>query len=126
MVTPLVHMLQSPDREELLALLAPRARFQSPVADYNDRDDVVHLLTIIPTVLRDVRVERAFREGTEHATFFTGAVGEHCAEAVLRERRSPDGRVEEATLMVRPLSALHAAVRGMRDALAADPLPSQR
>ena len=126
MVTPLVRMLQSPDQEGLRELLAPGARFRSPVADYDDPDDVVHVLTIIPTVLRDVRVERTFRAGTEDATFLTGAVGRRHAEAVLRERRGPDGRVEEATLMVRPLGALHAAVRRMGEALIADPLPSRR
>ncbi len=58
MSSPLVALLQAPDRGALDALLAEGVRFQSPVADYEGCADVAHLVSLIGTVVQVVRPTR--------------------------------------------------------------------
>lgn len=122
----------TPDRTRLL--LARDVVFHSPVADYSGRDDVAHLLPKIGQCLSGVERLREFTaagtgraEGEQHGvTTFSAKVGEENAYGVLVQQTNGDGQLTEATLLIRPLKALTAAVSRMREALSADPLPSRR
>lgn len=126
MKSRIVEHIAAPDRGALEAALAERVRFHSPVADYRGRDDVVHLLCHIATVLRAVEPTREVEDGPTTTTFFEARVGEHRLSGVLDEHHDARGRVTEATLMLRPLGALRIAVQAMAVALERDPLPSTR
>jgi hypothetical protein len=119
----LIDHLRAPDRGDLASLLAPAVRFHSPVADYEGRDRVAHLFGLIARVLTDLEPRRELTEGTATATFFTAAIGGQPLDGVLDEHLGPDGRVVEATLMLRPYTALRSAIAAMAEALETDPLP---
>ncbi|WP_409060425.1 hypothetical protein [Streptomyces sp. SYP-A7185] len=134
----------APERTRLL--LAPDVVFHSPVADYGGRDDVAHLLPKIGQCLAGLEPLREFtgadaggrageqKQGQEQGqgreqhgvTTFTARVGEESAYGVLEQILDGEGRLAEATLLIRPLHVLKAAVSRMGDALSADPLPSRR
>ncbi|WP_371526502.1 hypothetical protein OG302_10300 [Streptomyces sp. NBC_01283] len=119
------------DRTRLL--LARDVVFHSPVADYGGRDDVAHLFAKIGQCLAGLEPLQEFTEpgaaggdGRESVTTFTARVGEESAYGALVQRTDAGGQLTEATLLLRPLSALKAAVSRMGEALSADPLPSRR
>ncbi|MFC8130146.1 hypothetical protein [Streptomyces sp. NPDC057302] len=117
----------APDRTRLL--LARDVVFHSPVADYSGRDDVGHLLPKIGECLTGIEPLRYLTErGQEQhsVTTFTAGVGEETVYGALVQQLDAEGRLTEATLLIRPLAALTAAVHRMREALSADPLPSRR
>ena len=124
MPSTMLTFLGNPDPEQLRTALAEDVRFHSPVSDYSGRADVVHLFRAIGGVLESVEPARQLNHGSECTTFITGTVDDRTIEGVLDERIDDVGRVAEVTLMLRPLSALNSAVRAMRAALAASPLPS--
>ncbi|MEU6672990.1 nuclear transport factor 2 family protein [Streptomyces sp. NPDC046925] len=114
--------------------LAPDVVFHSPVADYSGRDDVSHLFAKIGQCLTGLEPLREFTDPGEEATgrhsvtTFAAKVGDE-SESVygaLVQQVDEQGQLTEATLLLRPLGALKAAVSLMRDALSVDPLPSRR
>jgi hypothetical protein len=126
MASPLVTLLQAPDRDALDALLADAARFHSPVADYEGRADVAHLLWLIASVVGDIRPTRELADGAATTTFFDAAVDGRALQGVLDERYDERGRLVEATLMLRPFATLRIAIAAMAAALEEEPLPSAR
>jgi hypothetical protein len=115
--SPLVAALRASDRAALADLLSDDVAFHSPVTDYHGRDQVVHLLATIGTVIDDVRVRRELSEGRETVAFVEGAIGGRAVEGVLDYVRDEAGRVRELTLMLRPLDALLEGVKRMGAAL---------
>jgi hypothetical protein len=107
-------------------VLAEDVTFHSPVTDYSGRADIAHLFAAIGRCLTSVEEGTVFTAGSRSVTEFTGRVGEHDVDGVLVQRTGDDGRLEEATLLLRPFTALRAAVAMMGDILGADPLPSRR
>ena len=124
-VATLFPFLSKPDPTRLAALLSEDVRFHSPVADYEGRADVTHLLTAIAGVLDSVGPVRELAAGRERTTFLAGTAQGRPIEGVLDEHHDEQGRVVEATLMLRPLFALQVAVRAMAEALTLSPLPSR-
>ncbi|UQT55428.1 hypothetical protein M4V62_10160 [Streptomyces durmitorensis] len=124
----------APDRTRLL--LARDVVFHSPVADYSGRDDVAHLFPKIGECLTGIEPLREFtdpgtgsgKDGAERQTVttFTADVGEESVYGTFVQQVDANGQLTEATLLLRPLHTLTAAVSRMRDALSADPLPSRR
>ena len=116
----------SPDKTRLL--LAREVTFHSPVADYSGRDDVAHLFPKIGRCLTGIEPLREFTEadGRHGVTTFNGKVGDESVYGAFVQQVDEQGRLTEATLLLRPLSTLRTAVSLMREALAADPLPSLR
>ncbi|MGW6062249.1 hypothetical protein [Streptomyces sp. NPDC055189] len=114
--------------------LARDVVFHSPVADYSGRDDVGHLFAKIGRCLTGLEPLREFTDpgedaakGQQHSvTTFAAKVGEESVYGAFVQQLNTEGQLTEATLLLRPLSALKSAVSGMRDALSADPLPSLR
>ncbi|MFG2648523.1 hypothetical protein [Streptomyces sp. NPDC048436] len=117
----------APDKTRLA--LAPDAVFHSPVADYSGRDDVAHLFSKIGQCLTAIEPVRGFTEdddGRHSVTTFHGSVGGETVYGAFVQEVDDQGKLREATLLLRPLSTLRTAVSLMRDALTADPLPSSR
>ncbi|MGB8945178.1 MAG: hypothetical protein WCD21_33850 [Streptomyces sp.] len=118
------------DRTRLL--LARDVVFHSPVADYGGRDDVAHLFAKIGQCLAGLEPLQEFTEpeagggDRQSVTTFTARIGEESAYGAFVQHVDVEGRLTEATLLLRPLSALKAAVSRMGEALSADPLPSRR
>jgi hypothetical protein len=113
-VSRLIDAIRGSDAETLKAVLGEDVVFHSPVQTYRGRDQVVHLLTIIGTVLDATDVTRE----VDGVTFFAAYVEEHPVDGVLVQRVDHYGRITEITLMLRPLAALQAAVARMARALA--------
>jgi hypothetical protein len=118
--TALIDALRATDRAALAAVLSDDVEFHSPVTDYHGRDEVVHLLATIGTVVEDVRVRRELRQDRETTTFIEGTVGGRAIEGVLDQIHDDAGRVCDLTLMLRPLEVLLEGVRRMRTALGLD------
>jgi len=124
--SPLVHYLRQPSATSVGDLLAEAITFHSPVTDYHGRADVAHLFAAIANVLRDVKVERALLTSGGVTTFLTARVEQEAISGVLDERVDAIGEVVEATLLLRPYSALRIAIGHMQTLLSNDPLPSAR
>jgi hypothetical protein len=88
--------------------------FYSPVTVYRGRDQVVHLLALIGTVLEDVTVTRE----VETVTFITGRSEGDELNGVLVAVEDDEGRIVEVMVLLRPLAALQKAVVRMARALA--------
>jgi ketosteroid isomerase-like protein len=114
--TTVAQLLLAPDPAALEALLAGGARFHSPVADYEGAD-VARLLSLIPTVLDDLRIRRQLPSERELVSVLTGRAGERSFDAILDERYDEAGALADVTLTLRPLAALRAAVALMGAAL---------
>ncbi|MEV0322594.1 hypothetical protein ACIBKX_13775 [Streptomyces sp. NPDC050658] len=108
--------------------LAPDVVFHSPVADYRGRDDVAHLFPKIGQCLAGIEPAREFTggDGRHGVTTFSATVAEESAYGVFVQQVDERGELVEASLLIRPLHALRAAVSLMGEALSADPLPSRR
>jgi hypothetical protein len=112
--------------EAYLDQLAEDVTFNSPVATYYGRDDVVHLLTIISGIVEDYTVERELTRAEETVTFVSGRIAGEPVDGVIDRRFNEAGEILELTLMLRPLRTVMAGVELMAQALAASPLPSAR
>jgi hypothetical protein len=99
--------------------------FHSPVRDYRGRADVVHILTTIGDVLDRVECQRELIAERQVVTIIDAARAHHRMSGVLHESYDALGRVEHATLTLRPLSSLLEAITAMRAALERSPLPSK-
>ena len=102
------------DRDVLTELLSDDVIFHSPVQTYRGRDQVMLLLMAIGGILENVEVTRQL----DGVTFFAATVEEHPVDGVAVERDGEEGRVDEITLMLRPLAQLQAAVARMARVLA--------
>jgi hypothetical protein len=98
--------------------------FHSPVKDYDGRADVTHILTSISKVMDTVERRDELVAGRKVVTLISAVYGDHRMTGVLEETHDGLGRVESATLLLRPLSALREAIAAMRGALERSPLPS--
>ena len=114
-----------PDPENRLdSALSEDVVFHSPVRDYRGRADVAHILMTIGGVLDEIDAQREFVGERQVVTIISATHGDHRMNGVLDETYDALGRVERATLLLRPLSALLAAITRMRTALERSPLPS--
>ena len=108
------------DRDAIAAMVSDGVVYHSPGTTYRGRDQVVDVLAVAPTVIADLRATRdpvAIGDG-EALRFVTGTVEEEQLHGVLIEARDEVGRVAEINLLLRPLSAVQAAVRHLARALA--------
>ncbi len=118
-------LLTKLDHENRLEnVLSEQVVFHSPVRDYHGRADVAHILMTIGSVLDEIEAQRELVVERQVVTIITAFRGDHQMTGVLDESYDALGRVERATLLLRPLSTLLDAITGMRDALERSPLPS--
>lgn len=126
-MSPAVQDLLAPESADQAGhLLAEDVIFRSPVRNYTGRPDVAHLLTTIGRCLSGISARREFIDKNRSVVEFTAYVGERGMDGVLAQLVDSDGLVCEATLLLRPLSALQEAIANMAEMLTVDPLPSKR
>jgi len=99
--------------------------FQSPVRDYHGRENVAHILMTIGVVLDEIEVESQLAVDCQLVTVIRVVHADKRMSGVLIEIHDALGRVEHATLLLRPLSALLNAIGAMRAALERSPLPNE-
>jgi hypothetical protein len=117
--------LTPPDTQSRLHnALSEDAVFHSPVRDYRGRADVAHILMTIGAAVGEVEAQYEFAADREVVTIVRADCGDHRMSGVLHETYDAFGRVEDATLLLRPLSTLLEAITAMRAALEQSPLPS--
>jgi len=104
--------------------LSKRVVLHSPVRDYRGRADVAHILRTIGEVLDEIEFERELVAERCVVTIITATHADHRMTGVLHETYDTLGRVDQASLLLRPLSALLEAITAMRAALEQSPLPS--
>lgn len=104
--------------------LADQVVFHSPVRDYHGRADVAHILMTIGAVLDAIEIESQLVVDRQVVTVIRTVHAEERMSGVLSETHDSLVRVEHATLLLRPLSALLSAIAAMRTALERSPLPN--
>jgi hypothetical protein len=126
MQSKLLTLLQPDGQSRPRPPLSEEVIFRSPVKDYHGRADVAHILSTIGNVLDRIDVERELVADREVVTIITACHGGQPMNGVLHETFDAAGRVDRATLLLRPLSTLRRAIAGMVAALEQSPLPSHR
>jgi hypothetical protein len=124
MHSKLLPLTQRDPASRLDDVLSEDVVFHSPVRDYHGRADVAHILMTIGEVLDEIEARRELMAERQIVSLIAATHGENRMEGILDETHDERGRVERATLLLRPLSALLEAIAGMRAALEKSPLPS--
>jgi hypothetical protein len=124
MASKLVPLTQPGHENRLHDALSEHVVFHSPVRDYHGRADVAHILMTIGEVLDRIEVERELTAEHQLVSVINVTQADRSMSGVLEETCDADGRVERATLLLRPLSTLLEAITAMRTALEQSPLPS--
>ncbi len=122
MHSTIASVLQHGHFDQLQGALSERVVFHSPVKDYRGHAEVAHILETIRTVLDAITPQRKLNSEHETVTIITAQYGGRGMTGVLIERTDQLGRVEDATLLLRPLSTLLNAIDGMRRALQQSPV----
>jgi hypothetical protein len=114
MSSPLVDHLMNATPADVPSLLADDVRFASPFAEYEGRDAIARLFTVMPAVFDELALVRELRgDDREVAAVLHGRIGDEPVDVIVDERYASDGRVSEAMLLTRPLAGTKAAIRRM-------------
>lgn len=124
MRSKILSLTQRDPENRLRDALSEQVVFHSPVRDYHGRAEVAHILMTIGTVLDEIVSEREVVAERLLITIITASRADRRMSGVLHESYDASGRVERATLLLRPLSTLLDAITAMRAALEQSPLPS--
>ncbi|MFC6884812.1 MULTISPECIES: nuclear transport factor 2 family protein [Actinomadura] len=131
-MNPFRAAVEAGDMDAVVALLAENVVFTSPVAfkPYPGKPITAAILRGVFRVFTDFRYVREIGDpaGSDHALVFKAKVGDREIEGCDFLHFDGDGRIDELTVMVRPLSAAQALAEAMgaqfdrieREALAAD------
>jgi hypothetical protein len=114
MSSPLVDHLMNATPADVPSLLADDVRFASPFAEYEGRDAIARLFSVMPAVFDELALVRELRgDDREVAAVLHGRIGDEPVDVIVDERYASDGRVSEAMLLTRPLAGTKAAIRRM-------------
>ena len=107
-------------------LFAEDVTFRSPVVHkpYEGRDQIKLLLGAVVQVFEDFRYLEQVETGDAAVLMFEARVGDKQLQGVDILKFNDDGRIGEMTVMVRPMSGMHAlaeAMQKMLEAAGADP-----
>lgn len=102
-------------------LFADDVTFRSPVVykPYEGREALLVLLGAVVQVFEDFRYLEQVETGDTAALVFEARVGDKSVQGVDILRFGSGGRIEEMTVMVRPMSGMHALAERMRAMLEA-------
>jgi hypothetical protein len=97
-------------------LFADDVVFNSPVVftPYMGRDALVAILSAVAQVFEDFRYTDQVELGHTAALVFKARIGEREVEGVDVLRFGPQGQIEEMTVLVRPMSGMHALAERMK------------
>ncbi|WP_046728553.1 nuclear transport factor 2 family protein [Streptomyces humi] len=114
---PFRKAVEDGDMDAVAALLADDVVFTSPVAfkPYPGKAMTATILRAVSRVFEDFRYVReiANPDGRDHAFVFTATVAGKQLQGCDFLHFDEDGRIDEFTVMVRPLSAAHALAEAM-------------
>jgi ketosteroid isomerase-like protein len=102
-------------------LLAPDVTFRSPVVfkPYHGRDEVKMILSAVVHVFEDFRYVEQVEAGDLAALQFEANVGDKQLQGVDILKFADDDTIAELTVMVRPMSGVHALAEAMQRMLEA-------
>jgi hypothetical protein len=102
-------------------LLGPDVMLRSPVVfkPYHGRDQVLMILGAVAGVFEDFRYIDQVEAGDVAALQFEARVGDKQLQGVDVLKFADDGTIKELTVMVRPMSGVHALAEAMQRMLAA-------
>jgi len=112
---------EAKDFSQLDELFADDAAFRSPVvySPYQGREAIKVLLGAVMKVFEDFRYTAQVENGENAVLMFEARVGDREVQGVDILRFGDDGRVAEMTVMVRPMSGMHALAERMQQMLEA-------
>jgi SnoaL-like domain len=118
LVHPFRTAVEAGDIDAAVALLADDVVFRSPVVykPYEGRPAVELILRTVFRVFEDFRYETEIggEEASDHALVFRARVGDREVHGADFIHRRPDGLIDDFTVMVRPMSGMHALAEAMR------------
>lgn len=124
--------VEAHDLDAVEALLAEDVVFTSPVVfkPYHGKAITAAILRGVTRVFEDFRYERVIGEadGADHALVFTARIGDREISGCDLLHLDESGRIDELTVMVRPLSgaqALQAAMGAQFDRIAQEAREAQ-
>lgn len=119
--------VEAKDFSQVEELFSEDATFRSPVVykPYEGREQLSVVLGAALQVFEDFRYLDQVETGDTAVLVFAARVGERELQGVDILRFRSDGRIAELTVMVRPMSGMHALAERMREQLeAAGGLPA--
>jgi ketosteroid isomerase-like protein len=117
---------EAKDFSRIDELFSEDAVFRSPVVyrPYEGREAIKVVLGAVVTVFEDFRYTAQLESGDTAVLVFETRVGERELQGVDILRFDADGRAVELTVMVRPMSGMHALAERMRQLLEAGAPPA--
>ncbi|GAA3635653.1 nuclear transport factor 2 family protein [Streptomyces chitinivorans] len=116
-MNPFRRAVEARDEQALADLLAEDVVFTSPVAfrPYEGKAITAAILRGVMRVFEDFSYTREFSgpDGRDHALVFTATVGGRRIQGCDFLHFDEDGRIDDLTVMVRPLSAAQALAEAM-------------
>jgi hypothetical protein len=103
------------DHAAMVDALAPGVVFNSPVAfkPFEGREAVGQVLAAVMGTFEDFRYTDELAGETAHALVFEARVGDKKGQGIDLLRFDADGKIDDFTVMVRPLSATIALAEAM-------------
>jgi SnoaL-like protein len=103
------------DHPAMVDALADEVVFNSPVAfqPFEGRDAVGQVLAAVMETFEDFRYVDELAGDTSHALIFEARVGDKQVQGIDLLRFDADGKIDDFTVMVRPLSATIALAEAM-------------
>ena len=107
--------VQAQDFDAALALFADDATLDSPVAfkPFAGIEQVSFVLRAVSETFEDFRYTDEFEAGDSHALIFEARVGDKSVQGLDLIRANEAGKIENLTVMIRPLSGLIALAEEM-------------
>jgi SnoaL-like domain len=107
--------VEAHDVDALTDALAEDVLFRSPVVyrPYEGREVVATILSAVARVFEDFEYVQRFDSGDRAALIFKARVGEREVDGLDLLRLDGEGKVSELTVMVRPMSGVHALAEAM-------------
>jgi len=110
----LVDAFLSGDVASAAGLLAPGARFHSPIRDYAGADEIGAVWRAVGGVVANARPTSVHEHDRETIAFFVGTIKSQPVDGVLRTLTDNEGSVNDVTLMLRPWAALKAGLADIK------------
>lgn len=107
--------VEARDIDAMTAALAEDVVFHSPVTfrPFEGRAAVGHVLAAVMQVFGDFRYTAELHAGETTALVFEARVGDRSVQGIDLVREDADGRIDDFTVLVRPLSGLTALAEEM-------------
>lgn len=109
----LIDAFLSGDASSAAALLAPDAKFHSPIRDYVGAAQISSVWRAVAGVVANARVTSVHERDSERIVFFAGTIKHQSVDGVLRTL-TDDDRITDITLMLRPWPALKAGLADIK------------